>query len=193
MKTRQILTSFLLVVAFLAPVQQAEAQFLKKLGKKAKEAASRGVENTVERKTEQKAEEKTDQVIESVFGIPKKVSNKDESASEANNLEGTWYYRKLEGIPGYENLNDCGMKSNIIYTGNTYRTQFYDNHCNLLTNSGGSYKLDGNIMTIKAEAQDEVSTTKITTTQTILEHTESKLIIRDDMTGAVVTLVRKNQ
>lgn len=181
----------LLGLAFLMPVQQTEAQFLKKLGKKAKKAAERGVENTVDRKAEQKAEEKTDQAIESIFGIPKKVMDKDETTTEVNNLEGTWYYETLEGIPGYEILNDCNKKSNISYSGGTYHTQFYDGDCNLLTDSGGTYKLEDNVMTVKAEAQDEVSTTKITTTQTILKHTGTRLVIEDAMTGAVITLVRK--
>ncbi|MCX2678930.1 lipocalin family protein [Galbibacter sp. EGI 63066] len=183
----------LLGLAFLMPVQQTEAQFLKKLGKKARKAAERGVENTVERKAEQKAEEKTDQAIETVFGVPKKVIDKDETTTEVNNFEGTWYYESLEGVPGYENLNDCGKKSNITYSGGSYRTQFYDNDCNLLTDDTGSYQIEGNIMTVKAQAQDEVSTTKVTTTQTILEHTETKLVIEDAMTGAVVTLVRRGE
>lgn len=119
--------------------------------------------------------------------------DKDKTTTEANNFEGTWYYESLEGVPGYENLNDCGKKSNITYTGNSYRTQFYDNDCNLLTDSVGTYELEGNVMTVKAEAQDEVSTTKITTTQTILEHTNTMLVIEDAMTGAVVTLVRKEE
>lgn len=193
MKPYPFLTGLLLTFAFLAPAQQTEAQFLKKLGKKAREAAERGVEKTVERKTEQKAGEKTDEAIESVFGIPEKVMDKDENSLKNDSLEGTWYYESLEGIPGYENLNDCGKKSNITYSDNTYRTLFYDNDCNLLTDNGGTYQMEGNIMTVKAQAQDEVSTTKITTTQTILEHTETKLVIRDDMSGAVVTLKRKKE
>lgn len=189
----QTLFFVLLGLAFLIPVQQTEAQFLMKLGKKARKAAERGVENTVERKAEQKAEEKTDEAIESVFGVPKKVMDKNKTTTEANNFEGTWYYKSLEGVPGYENLNDFGKKSNIAYTGNSYRTQFYDNDCNLLTDSIGTYELEGNVMTVKAEAQDEVGTTKITTTQTILEHTDTTLVIEDTMTGAVVTLVRKEK
>jgi len=186
-----LVTSILFaLMAFSTP---AEAQFLKKLGKKAQKAAERGVERTVERKTEQKAEEKTDDAIESVFGIPKKVTDKEKTRIEntALSVEGTWNYEKLEGIPGYEILNDCNKKSNIAYSGSSYHTQFYDSDCNLLSDSGGSYELNGRRMTVYAENKDGPSTTKITTTQTILEHTESKLIIRDEMTGAVVTLVRR--
>jgi hypothetical protein len=182
----------ILSLAFFMPVQQTEAQFFKKLGNKAKEAAARGVENTLERKAEQKAEQKTDEAIEGIFGIPKKVVNKRKTTTGAKSFEGVWYYESIEGLPGYEKLNDCGKKSNITYTDNSYRTQFYDNDCNLLADSFGTYQMEGHVMTLKAEAQDGVSTTKITTTQTVLEHTKTKLIIEDALTGAVVTLVRKN-
>ncbi|WP_081894258.1 lipocalin family protein [Muricauda sp. MAR_2010_75] len=192
MKTQQILTAFLLALAFMAPFQQTEAQFLKKLGKKAKEGAERGVERTVERKAEQKAEESTEKAIETVFGVPKSVMDKKET-NEGNDLEGTWYYESLEGVPGYENLNDCGKKSSITYSANNYHVQFYDNDCNLLTDSGGTFELEDNIMKVTAEAKDEMSTTKITTTQTIMEQTQNRLVMKDDMTGAVVTLVREKE
>lgn len=191
MKKARTLLLILLGIFFLVPVQQTEAQFLKKLGKKAKDAAERGVENTVERKAEQKAEEKTDQAIETVFGIPKSTKSKNNDGNIS--IEGVWYYESLEGIPGYEILNDCGKKSNISYSGSTYRTQFYDSDCNLLTDSGGTFDLEGNEMTVHAEQQTETGTTKITTIQTILEHTETKLVIRDEMSGAVVTLSKHEE
>lgn len=186
----QTLLFIVLGILFLAPVEGTEAQFFKKLGKKARDAAQRGVENTVERKTEQKAEEKTDQAIETVFGIPTKKGGGKEQVAAGADMDGTWYYESLEGIPGYEVLNDCGKKSNIRYTGNTYTTQFYDGDCNLLTDSGGTFELKGNEMTVHAEQRTEMGSTTVTTVQTILEHTESKLVLRDEMTGAVVTLMK---
>lgn len=69
---RKALFFVLLGLAFLMPVQQTEAQFLKKLGKKARKAAERGVENTVERKTEQKAEEKPTRPSKVFLAFPKK-------------------------------------------------------------------------------------------------------------------------
>ena len=78
------------------------------------------------------------------------------------NLEGTWHYESLEGMPGFEHLNDCGKKSNITYAENTYHTQFYDNECNLLTESGGTYELKGKRMKVTAKANDDMSSTKIT-------------------------------
>jgi hypothetical protein len=191
MKTKTIMF-ILLGGTLLIPLQHTEAQFLKKLGKKAKEGAERGVERTVERKAEQKAEESTEKAIETVFGVPKSVMDKKED-NEGDGLEGIWYYESLEGVPGYENLNDCGKKSNITYSANSYHVQFYDNDCNLLTDSGGTFELEDNIMKVTAEAKDEMSTTKITTTQTIMEQTQNRLVMKDDMSGAVVTLVREKE
>ena len=162
---RQVFSLLITLAVFSG---NAEAQFLKKLKKKAKDAA----EETILLKSEEKTEEKTDQAIETVFGIPQKIKkNKDNQTH--NSIEGTWYYETLESVSGFEDLNECGKKSNISYIKNNYQVQFYDNDCNLVTNSGGTFTLKDSIMTIKAKAKNDVSTTKITTTQTILEHTQN--------------------
>lgn len=119
------------------------------------------------------------------------IVNENQTNEVDNNLQGTWHYESLEGLPGFESLNDCGKKSNISYSENNYHVQFYDNNCNLLTESGGTFELKGKIMKVTASAKDDISSTKITTTQTILEQSENRLVIRDDLTGAVITLVRK--
>jgi|GEM_PF-6428030 len=188
-----IMIRMLAGIFFLGAIGHGNAQFLKKLGKKAEEAAARGVEQTVERKVQQKAEDKTDQAIDAIFGVPSKVKQKsDPEPEETIVLEGTWYYESLEGLPGYETLNECNRKSNITYSGTTYHTQFYDEECNLLTDSGGTYELEGTTMTVVGETRDEVSRTKVTSTQTILEYSSEKLVIRDAMSGAVVTLKKGN-
>ncbi|WP_108425302.1 lipocalin family protein [Flagellimonas amoyensis] len=192
MKNKGLVLLFL-GIAFMAATQGAEAQFLKRLGKKTTKAAERGVENTVERKAEQKAEEGTDKVIETVFGVPKKVVDKNGDTPSTKSLEGTWYYESLEGVPGFESLNECGKKSSITYSGTNYHVLFYDNDCNLLTDSGGIFELEGDIMTITAIAEDEMGTTKMRTTQTILEHGQDHLIIKDDLTGAVVNLTKSEE
>lgn len=189
----KVMILMLLGIVFMVPTHGTEAQFLKRLGKKTKEAAERGVENTVERKAEQKAEEGTDKAIETVFGVPKKVMDKNGDTLNANSLEGIWHYESLEGVPGFESLNECGKKSNITYSGTNYHVLFYDNDCKLLTDSGGTFELEGNIMTVTAIAQDEMGTTKVKTTQTILEHGEDYLVIKDDLTGAVVNLTKSEQ
>ena len=192
MKTKTIIL-ILLGSVLLIPIQQAEAQFLKKLGKKAQRGAERGVENTVERKAEQKAEESTEKAIETVFGVPKKVMDQKDDTIINNGIEGTWYYESLEGLPGYGDLNDCGKQSSITYSENNYYVLFYDNGCTLLTDSGGTFELEGNVMKVTAEAKDDMAIAKMTTTQTILEQTQTRLVMKDDMSGAVVTLIKKEE
>lgn len=65
--------------------QNTEAQFFKKLKKRAERAA----EETIHRKAEQKTAQKTEEVMDSIFDAPKKVSKKDKrQPSEKNGQNG---------------------------------------------------------------------------------------------------------
>lgn len=134
----------LVLIAFCLLISGGtNAQFLKKLGKRAEEAAQR----TIERKVEEKTEEKTGQAIDSVFDAPKKLKYKKKGTS--NNDEGT-------ETPIEENNQSNNSISQEIVSGSTFfpngNQLFSENFAadaqgdfptNWETNSGGEVVLVG--------------------------------------------------
>lgn len=79
----KILKPIVLTFFFLLLSNTVQAQFWKKIEKRAKEA----VEEAVIRKTEEKAAEKTEKVIDSIFEMPKKVKKKRKPRATNENGE----------------------------------------------------------------------------------------------------------
>ncbi len=116
MKTLHRFLKFTLpIICMFAFVPNANAQFLKKLGKRAEKAAER----VVERRVEQEAEKKTDAALDSILEPDKKKkrkprSNKKESENTSNDQSGSDSVN--ETANSTEPSSDGGPKSIKVYS-----------------------------------------------------------------------------
>ena len=87
MKSLKLSLMFILL-AFLC-VENVDAQFLKKLGQKAEEAAKRGTEKAVERKVEEKTEQAVEEIIDDITDPEnyKSSDDNDNSNTSTQNAE----------------------------------------------------------------------------------------------------------
>lgn len=104
----------ILVLAALLGIQTSQAQFLKKLGKRAQQAA----ENAVIRKTSDKVAEKTSKTMDKVFDMKMTPGNTNVDLSELpDSYEFTWLYTlKMSHKKGDLNMNYF-LKKDASYFG----------------------------------------------------------------------------
>lgn len=125
--------SIILTLITIVTYNTTDAQFLKKIGKKAEEA----VERAIERKVEEKAEQKTEQVIDSVLNKDRKtLKKKSDEAEKQTKSESFESLKKNEKI---EILKKNGFipGNQVVFEDNFIQDQTGDFPVNWETNGSG--------------------------------------------------------
>ena len=107
---------FILIIGILLYAHNAQAQFLKKLGEKAKEVAER----TLERKTEEKTEKTTEQAVDSIFEVPKKVTKTKKNKKKSIPINSELQTEEVESP-----TDDISLPGNMFSASNVSYEQSY--------------------------------------------------------------------
>jgi len=133
MVSKNLSIIIIFLMSLLGSVQSTEAQFLKKLKKRAEEAAK----ETVSRKVEDKTAQKTEKVMDTILNADKKIIGKGKGKKGGNKGNGEMYdenaseefkmYSKFDFVPGnkillfddfsLDNIGDFPSKWNTDGTG----------------------------------------------------------------------------